>query len=364
MRPIARHLEGEGPHNPFPGLAAAERKMGRKLPYQLGSNEGLDIPLKALSETFGHEVATLARRYADAESHDLRVQLSERLAIGRDDLVVDAGADSLMALSLRTLCEPGDVAITSKGTYPTFSYFAQSTGCRLIEAFYKEQAGVLAPDLDALVEMAHHHHARLVYLANPDNPSGYLYSMAEIIALRDQLPGDCWLLLDEAYYEFHDENHSQPLEGIIRLRTFSKAYGLAGLRIGYAIADPEVIKAMLKARIHYAVASVSLAAAEFQLNQQEEVKAHIAQVAHQREQLIRRLEAANVQVYPSATNFVAVNLDSAEEAARVQGELLAQDVIVHRPPHPALGHILRITSVADALTEGRLAPLLKAGSPS
>ncbi|MGJ8515329.1 aminotransferase class I/II-fold pyridoxal phosphate-dependent enzyme [Carnimonas bestiolae] len=354
MRTIAAHLRREGPNNPFPGLAAAERKTGRKLHHQLGSNEGLDMAHHALQAQFGDQVAALARRYSDAECYELRRLLAAHLNIDNDEIVVDAGADSLLALSLRALCEPGTTVVCSAGTYPTFSYFAQSNGCRLIEPRYIDTHDTLAPDLAALNEAAHLHHARLVYLANPDNPSGYTYSHADIVTLRDSLPEQCSLLLDEAYYEFSAEEDSQPLEGVIRLRTFSKAYGLAGLRVGYAIAEKDLIEVMLKARIHYAVASVSLAAAEFLLTQQQEVQTHIDQVVAQREKLTQLLSSKGLTVFPSVTNFVALRLENAAQAAAAQQALLDQDVIVHRPPHPALGHILRITTVADALQPGRL----------
>lgn len=354
MRTIAAHLYRKGPHNPFPGLAAAKRKTGQKLHHQLGSNEGLDMAHHALKAQFGDQVAALSRRYADAECHELRRLLAAHLDIDKDEIVVDAGADSLLALSLRTLCEPGTTVVCSAGTYPTFSYFAQGNGCRLVEPRYLDTDETLAPDLAALSEAAHLHHARLVYLANPDNPSGYSYSHADIIKLRDSLPEQCSLLLDEAYYEFNDEEESRPLEGVIRLRTFSKAYGMAGLRVGYAIAEKSLIDVMLKVRIHYAVASVSLAAAEFILTQQQEVQAHIDQVVEQRERLTQLLTSKGLTVFPSATNFVAVRLENTAQATEAQRRLLEQDVIVHRPPHPSLGHILRITAVADALAPGRL----------
>ncbi|MGJ8525797.1 Histidinol-phosphate aminotransferase [Halomonadaceae bacterium LMG 33818] len=350
MRSFAAHLDREGPHNPFPGLAALERKLGRHLQHQLGSNEGLDMPHKSLRKMYGDNVAALARRYSDSQCYDLRQSLAALLDIQADQIIVDAGADSLIALCLRAFCEPGDIAIAAAGTYPTFSYFAQSTGCQLIEPHYKEGPGLLAPNLDALVEAAQQHKARVVYLANPDNPSGHLFSSAEIRTFKDRLPADTTLILDEAYHEFQEEKDNTPIEGAIRLRTFSKAYGMAGLRVGYAIANEDVIQLLMKARIHYSVASVSLAIAEMMVLEQDEVHAHIEQVKKNRAQLTALLESKGLEVLPSATNFVAVRFQSAEDASNAQKALLAKDVIVHRPPHPALGHILRITTVEDALT--------------
>ncbi|REC93683.1 pyridoxal phosphate-dependent aminotransferase [Kushneria indalinina] len=354
----ASHLDREGPDNPFPGHKALERRLGRALPHQLGSNESLDMPHRALSEALGAPVAELARTYGDTQAFDLRQQLAERLNTPFEALLVDAGADSLIALTLRTLCDTGATVVTSAGTYPTFRYFAEGHGCRLVEVAYQEAPGVLAPDVEALLQAAWLHNARLLYLVNPDNPSGHCLTEADIAYLVDNLPPTCHLLLDEAYHEFRsDQGDSTPMQGVVRLRTFSKAHGLAGLRIGYAIAAPELLEVMYKVRIHNAVSSVSLAAAGVVLAHYDEVEQHVQDVIDRREQLTAQLLEWGSDVLPSATNFLAVRLPDADRAFEVQQTLLAEDIIVHRPPHPALGHVLRISAVENALTPDRLAAL-------
>ena len=354
----ASHLDREGPDNPFPGRQALERRLGHTLPHQLGSNEGLDMPHQALTEALGAPVAELARAYGDAQAHYLRQQLAEQLGTSHDTLLVDAGADSLIALTLRALCDTGTTVITSAGTYPTFRYFAEGHGCRLVEVDYHQAPGQLAPDVDALLQAAWLHHAGLVYLANPDNPSGHCLASAEIAYLVDHLPPTCHLLLDEAYHEFRpDQSDSTPMRGVVRLRTFSKAHGLAGLRIGYAIAAPEMLEVMYKVRIHYAVSSVAQAAAAVVLTHIDEVERHVRSVIERREQLAAQLQTWGAEVLPSATNFVAIRMPGAESALEAQQALLADGVIIHRPPHPALGDILRISATEAALAKGRLAAL-------
>ncbi|WP_110689972.1 aminotransferase class I/II-fold pyridoxal phosphate-dependent enzyme [Salinicola endophyticus] len=379
MSRFARHLDTQdGPHNPFPGLPALERRLGHALPHRIGSNEGLDMPHQALNARFGPELAALARTYGDAEAWSLRTCLGQALDLPRDALLVDAGADSLMALTLRALCDSGPCdsgpcdsgpcdsgpcdtgspVITSAGTYPTWSYFVRGHGCREIEVDYASATGRLAPDLDALAAAAVREGARVVYLANPDNPSGHLHQDADILALRDALPDDCTLVLDEAYHDFRDDAWAPAASavwpGVIRLRTFSKAHGLAGLRVGYAIAPPEILAVLMKVRIHYAVSSLALAAAETLLANPQETRAHVAAVIQRREALAGWLAAQGAEVLPSATNFVAVRLDSAERAAAVHRRLLDEGTLIHRPAHPALGHLLRISALEDALVPGRL----------
>ena len=358
------HLQSEGPVNPFPGIKVLERRIGREIPHRLGSNEGLDMPHRALREHFGDALAEHVYCYGDAEALGVRKRLSEQQRIPLETLLVDAGADSLIALALRTTCEAGETVVSTAGTYPTFGYFAQGQGCRLVETTYVEAPGVLAPDLEALAVAANQQDARLVYLANPDNPSGHLHSDSDILKLREALPDTCWLLLDEAYGDFRDDAYSEfaakALPGVIRLRTLSKAHGLAGLRIGYAIADPEVLAVMMKVRIHYAVSSLTLAAAEVVLDHPDEVQQHVADVKARREQLAEHFRALGADVLPSATNFIGIRLPSAELAERINRELLDAGKLISRPAHPALGHVLRITAVADALVPGRLAILEQA----
>ncbi|WP_447553926.1 pyridoxal phosphate-dependent aminotransferase [Vreelandella sp. EE22] len=358
------HLIGEGPVNPFPGIKVLERRIGREIPYRLGSNEGLDMPHRALRAHFGDAAIEHAYCYGDAEALGVRQRLSEQQGIKLEEMLVDAGADSLIALALRTTCMAGDTVVSTAGTYPTFGYFAQGQGCRVVEPNYHEAPGVLAPDLEALAAAAHRESAQLVYLANPDNPSGHLHGDSDLLKLRAALPDTCWLLLDEAYGDFRDDAGSdfaaRALPGVIRLRTLSKAHGLAGLRIGYAIADPAVLAMMMKVRIHYAVSAFTQAAAEVVLDHMDEVNQHIRDVKTRREQLAEHFRALGADVLPSATNFVGIRLSSSALAEQVNRELLEAGRLIARPAHPALGHVLRVTAVADALEPGQLAILERA----
>ncbi|MCO7232822.1 MULTISPECIES: histidinol-phosphate transaminase [unclassified Cobetia] len=370
-RRFLAHLYQDGPHNPFPGIKALERRLGHALPYQYGSNEGLDMPHHTLGGALGTALADLSRSYADADAWQLRQQMAERLGVAYENLLVDAGADSLLALVMRATVCAGERVITSAGTYPTLAYFARGLGAEVIEVPYSERFATaddasssrLAPDLAALLAAARQHDARVVYLANPDNPSGHLHSDADVRALRDALPESCSLLLDEAYHDFRpDAAHADhaPMARTFRLRTFSKAYGLAGLRLGFMIAEPDDVVMLTKVRIHFAVSAPAMAAGELLLAHPEEAAAHVAGVIDCRDRLAEHLRSLGAEVLPSATNFLCVRLKSAELAAQVQQQLMAQGVLITRSPHPSLGHILRISTLEDSLVPGRLARLEQA----
>lgn len=129
---------------------------------------------------------------------------------------------------------------------------------------------------------------------------------------------------------------------------------MAGLRIGYAIAEPETLAMMMKVRIHYAVSTLTLAAAEVVLDHPDETRKHIAEVLKRRERLAEHFRRLGAEVLPSATNFIAIRLPSAELAERVNRELLEAGRLIARPAHPDLGRVLRITAVEDALVPGQL----------
>ncbi|MFY0988851.1 pyridoxal phosphate-dependent aminotransferase [Halomonas sp. C05BenzN] len=358
------HLLGDGPTNPFPGIRVLERRLGREIPHRLGSNEGLDMPHDALRRHFGDAMVEHVYCYGDAEALGIRQRLADQQGLPLEAMLVDAGADSLIALALRTVATAGCSVVGTSGTYPTFGYFARGQGCRLVEVAYDEGPGRLAPDLEALLGAARRHDARLVYLANPDNPSGHLHDDDAIRQLRAELPDDCWLLLDEAYHDFREDADGpfsrEVLPGVIRLRTLSKAHGLAGLRVGYAIAEPETLAMMMKVRIHYAVSTLSQAAAEVVLDHPRESRAHVAAVLERRQRLADHLRGLGAEVLPSATNFIAIRLPDADLAERINRELLEAGRLIARPANPGLGHVLRITAVEDALVPGRLAILEEA----
>ena len=352
MTRIADHLQDKTIINPFPGLRFLESAIGRTITARIGSNESIALDSQALLAQFGEAFCQLARYYPDPSAAELRARVAGVCGVEDNAVLFDAGADSLILLALRVVCNVGDIVITSAGTYPTFRYFAEGVGVNIVEVAYDDSDGQLRPDLDALAEAAEQHQAALVYLANPDNPSGYYHDGAAIHRFRERLPADTVLLLDEAYSDFcGDDLPSGLLPNTVRLRTFSKAYGLAGLRVGYALADPDLIAKAAQVRIHYAVSSIAQAAATLVFDEPGYRQQIIDQTVAMRTTLGERLRAAGLEVLPSATNFVTVRYQDADSAKAIQQQLWQRQAAVHRPPHPALGHLLRITVHPQALDD-------------
>jgi len=346
MTRFAKHLQDHAINNPFQGMVRLERALGHPITVRLGSNEGqlLENPaLQTLLGPVGHE---LARCYPDPYAHDLRQLAAALNQVDQDQVVFDCGADSLINLALRMFCNVGDHVVTSAGSYPSFRYFAEGCGARVVEVSLQDTADRgLEADLGALVCAAIQHKAAVVYLANPDNPTGHYHSQAEIERLRHSLPADCMLLLDEAYLEFTSREvvQSPVLPNTMRLRTLSKAYGLAGLRIGYAIAPSEIISKADEIRLQFTLSSLSQAAARIALEAQDDVRKLINSTISLRETLQSHLTERGVTVLPSQTNFVSIRYSDSGVAEQIQRQLFDREIAVHRPQHPAVSQLLRVT---------------------
>lgn len=362
MPRYARHLAEHTIVNPFPGIVKLERRLGHAVPVRIGSNEGLAEPRSPLEAAFGPALAELARLYPDPYALTLRERLAALNHCQPEEIIVDAGADSLILLALRLCVNPGDTVVCTAGSYPTFRYFAEGVGAQLREIPYQAHAGGLRPDWQALVEAANAEQAALLYLANPDNPTGHLWSGEVVAQLRAALNPDTLLLLDEAYLDFAEPSERPadgPLPGVLRLRTLSKAYALAGARVGYALADAALIDKADQIRPQFAVSSWAQAAAHTVLADPDYAPALRAHTLALREALAEALRARGRQPFASATNFVCVACADRAEAEGIQMRLLAAGVALHRPPHPAVGHLLRITAHPAALSEDVLAVLKK-----
>jgi len=352
--------------NPFPGLPRAEKMIGRKIVARIGSNECMEQDPEAhpLGFFLSKEMLDLCRLYPDPYATSIRTKLAALTGTPEEEIITDTGADSLLCLALRMRVTPGDAVVTSAGTYPTFSYFALGAGCTIHEVDYllrndAEGGGeVWIPDLAGIADAAHAQGAVVAYLANPDNPTGHVFSTSEVGALRAALPVGCTLLLDEAYIDFAPAQAlTTRLPNTVQTRTLSKAWGLAGLRLGYALASPEWVLKADTVRTQFSASGLSHYLVEKVLDAPGFSSKLVHDTIILRNRLREALVARGCRILPSATNFVAVLYPSPEQAAARHKELLALGIAVHRPPHTAMQRLLRVTASPLALDPAVLAIL-------
>lgn len=336
---------------PFVGPETQERQRGAPFRARLGANESGFGPSPRVAEAMAREAGAMWK-YCDAENFGLRDGLAQHLGISRDNLVIGEGIDGLLGLVVRMIVEPGTPVVTSLGAYPTFNYHVAGFGGRLVTVPYDGQD---REDLERLLAAVKREDAPLCYLANPDNPMGSVWAASEIESFIERLPQSTMLILDEAYGETAPDGSMPPLPtlldrpNVLRMRTFSKAYGLAGLRIGYAIGTNETIRAFDKVRNHFGVNRMAQVAAEAALADQMYLREVLARIEAAKARIATIAAQNDLQALPSATNFVAIDcgLDSAF-AKRVLERLVTAGVFVRMPGVAPLNRCIRVSAGLEA----------------
>ncbi len=333
---------------PFVGPEQLMRESGQRELVRLGANESPFGPSPHAVAAMSAELARLAW-YGDPESLDLRDALAQKHRCRPEQIVVGAGIDDLMGLAVRAFVAPGDAALSTRGTYPTFDYHVVGYGGRPIGAAYRDDG---TPDCEALLSIARREAPRIVYLANPDNPSGRFIPRDEMVRFYEALPADALLLLDEAYADFIEEDDLLPPafeDRLIRLRTFSKAYGMAGARIGYALTTERNVATFQKIRLHYGINRNAQIGALASL-QDEDFRRHVVtETARAREDYYRIARELGRGYIESRTNFVCIDFESAERATRVMNELLARGVWIRKPGAPPLDAYVRVSAGTEPM---------------
>lgn len=332
---------------PFVGPEAQERARGRAFAARLGANESLFGP-SLVAVAAMQAAAGEAWMYGDPEAFDLKAAIAAHHGVTPAHVVVGEGIDGLLGLLVRLLVGPGDAVVTSAGAYPTFNFHVAGFGGVLHKAAYRDDF----EDPAALLDLAKATGARLIYLANPDNPMGSHHSGAVVAAMIAALPEGCLLALDEAYVELAPPGTAVDVAAddhrVIRFRTFSKAHGLAGLRLGYALAAPALALAFDKVRNHFGVGRIAQAGGIAALAD----KGHMADVrawaVAGRAQVGQIARAHGLTPLPSATNFVALDCGRDGDYARaVLKALIARDIFVRMPGVAPLDRCIRV-SLGDA----------------
>lgn len=316
---------------PFVGPETQERARGKPFRARLGANESVFGPSPRASAAMCAAAAD-SWMYGDAQSWDLRQALAAQHGVGMENIVMGGGIDGLLGSLVRLTVAQGDAVVTSDGAYPTFNYHVTGYGGVLHRLPFVDDH----EDPAALIAKAAEVGAKLIYIANPDNPMGTWHGAADIQAMIDGVPDGSLLVLDEAYIEFAPEGTAPALDAtdprVIRMRTFSKAYGLAGARVGYALGAAPLIDAFNKVRNHFGMSRASQAAALAALHDQDWLRDVQARVAAARGRLAQIARDNGLAPVPSATNFVTMDCGADGDFARkVLAELVARDVFVRMP---------------------------------
>lgn len=316
---------------PFVGPETQERARGEPFAARLGANENVFGPSpKAVGAM--KRAASEIWKYGDPENHDLKQALAAHHNIPAENIVVGEGIDGLLGYLARMVLEPGDNVVTSHGAYPTFNFHVVGYGGNLVTVPYLDDR----EDPVALIEAALACEPKLIYFANPDNPMGTFHSARVVQALIDAVPDGTLLVLDEAYLEFAPDGTAPALDvndtRVIRFRTFSKAYGMAGARVGYGIGASGLIESFNKIRNHFGMNRMSQAGTLEALADQRHLESTIANVSAARDKIAEIAQSNGLTVVPSGTNFVAIDCGQGSEfAKKVLAALVRRGIFVRMP---------------------------------
>jgi histidinol-phosphate aminotransferase len=321
----ARDMSGYLPT--VPARPAPSHSQARLI--HLDSNENPFGPSLRAIEAIRSTLAGV-HSYPDDDCSELRDKLADHHSVPPEQVLVTAGSGALIGLLCQTMLAPGLNAVSSERSFIVYAMAVHASGAQLIETPTRDDGFDLAAILEAINE-----DTRIVFLANPNNPTGTMLDAAAVAQFLEDVPGHVIVVLDEAYFEFAEHfaslrgvEYSRSIEcvrkgaSVVVLRTFSKAHGLAGLRVGYGLGPAELIAYCASMRNTYSVSSVGQVAALAALEDKVHIGRTVANNAAQAQILAEGLTALKFRVVPTSANFVYCDVgdDALEFVARMRQE--------------------------------------------
>ena len=322
-------------------IEEVEREYGIKGSIKLASNENPLGPSPKAVEAIKNHVSTL-HRYPDGSCYYLKEKLAERLGIPKNRIILGNGSNEIIELIVRAFLRPGDEAVMAHPAFIVYQMIVQAAGGKNVILPLKE----FTHDLEAMAG-AVTGKTRLVFITNPNNPTGTIVKRDEFERFLNRMPEDVIVVMDEAYFEYvSDPEYPNGMDYIndrlvVSLRTFSKIYGLAGLRIGYGVASEEIISNLEKVRQPFNVNSLAQVAAMAALDDQGHVEKSVSINSDGLSYLYRELDCMGLSYVKSQANFLLIDMKG--DCAKIYQELMKKGVIVRPMGIYNLNNYLRIT---------------------
>ncbi|MBI5207939.1 MAG: histidinol-phosphate transaminase [Candidatus Firestonebacteria bacterium] len=330
------------PYRPGKPIKEVERELGLKNCYKLASNENLLGPSKKALVSIKNSFKEI-NYYPDGSGYYLRNEISRRLEIPPDQILLGNGSDELLQIIGLTFINPLDEVIVSREGFVRYQMVVDIMDGKNVFVNMKDHYY----DLQAIIKSITNK-TKLIFIANPNNPTGTAIYANEMNEFIDKIPDNIVVVLDEAYYEFTDKkkfpdslSYIRQNKKVIVLRTFSKVYGLAGLRLGYALSLPEIVKNMNKVRCPFNVNSIAEIAAISALNDREHLKKTQNIIKEEKKFLYTELDKIGVKYLRSETNFILMYLGNT--ALSIYESMLRSGIIIRPMEMYNLSEWLRVT---------------------
>ncbi|MCX7856125.1 MAG: histidinol-phosphate transaminase [Anaerolineae bacterium] len=345
MSPVQpqRGLAEIRPYVPGKPIEEVQREYGLTDIIKLASNENPLGPSPRAMRALAEEVPRL-HLYPDGDSYELRHALARHLGIRPDQVTVGNGADGVIVQTCLSYLDDGDEVVVGQPSFPLYEIYTHVMRAHLVPVPLRDYRLDLEGMAAAITDRT-----KIVFVCNPNNPTGTIVTADEVSAFMARVPESVLVVFDEAYYEFvHTDEFPDTLayiregrQNVMTIRTFSKIYGLAGVRLGYAVAQPEVLAPLLKVKEPFAVNRLAQAAGIAALEDDGFMEATIAATVNGRQFLCRGFHRLGVSCIPSHTNFVLVRVGP--QAGEVARRLLERGIIVRPCDIYGLPEFLRIT---------------------
>lgn len=327
---VPSYIQQLANYKPGKPISEAQRELGITDFIKLASNENPLGPspkgMQAIQESFKN-----LHRYPDATGYELRTKLAERFNVKMNNVVLGAGSEGIMSTIMRTFLLSDDELISAANSFIGFRVLANASGRHVHWVPMKNYRYDLEAMADKITD-----YTKIIYIANPDNPMGTTITRQEFDEFYKHVPERVLIILDEAYYEFAQDSPDYPdsmnyrYDNVITLRTFSKAYGLAGVRIGYGFAHDSLIQNLMKVKVPFEP-SLSAQAAGMAALDDEAFLAETLDVNQKGMTFLKtEFDVLGIEQVPSAANFITTVWDSEETASALTQKLLEKGVIVRQ----------------------------------
>jgi histidinol-phosphate aminotransferase len=335
---VAENIKSISPYVPGKPIEELERELGISGSIKLASNENPLGPSPKAVNAVKKALAGL-NRYPDGSGFYLSQALAKHLGVDLSQIILGNGSNELIELAVRTFVQPGDEVISADPSFVVYRMITQAAGGTNVVVPCRE----LTHDLDAMAERITDR-TRLVFISNPNNPTGTMNTKEEMDRFMARVPDHVLVCVDEAYFEYVTRadypdaiDYLREGRNVLSLRTFSKIYGLAGLRIGYGATRPEIAEMMNKVRQPFNTNSLGQSGALAALSDRKHVERSVTLNNEGKQLLYREFDRLGVKYTPTEANFIL--FETAREGRDLYGSLLKKGVIVR----PMGGNRIRVT---------------------
>ena len=343
MTLVPKHIKNLLPYKAGKPIEEVKRQLGLTKIIKLASNENplgpSDLAIKAVKE-----ILLDTHRYPDSNGYDLRNQLAQKFNLNIDNVIIGGGSEGIMSVIMRTFLSSVDEIIATKNSFIGFRVLANASGIKTNWVSMKDYHY----DLESMAKEINNN-TKVIYLANPDNPTGTYFNKDEFDNFMDKVPDRVIVILDEAYFEYASDISNYPdsmhyrYDNVITLRTFSKIHGLAGFRVGYGFANSDLISNLMKVKLPFEPSTLGQVAACSALKDEKHLLNSIQINNSEKIKLESFFKENNMKYMPSVTNFLTLRFTSSDKAEKFCNSLLKKGVIVRNLSSFGLVDCVRVT---------------------